>query len=138
LEKSRIKVLLLEGVHETALEAFRADGYTDIEYHKKSLPEAQLAKSISEAYIVGIRSNTQLTAKIFKNASRLIAVGCFCIGVNQVDLSAAQQLGVPVFNAPFSNTRSVAELVLAELILLMRGIPQRNAMAHRGEWMKSA
>ncbi len=138
LEKNRIKVLLLEGVHHTAVDAFRADGYTNIEYHPKSLPPAQLAEAAGEAFLVGIRSATHLTKSIFEQTHRLIAVGCFCIGTNQVDLDAAQDRGIPVFNAPFSNTRSVAELVLAETVLLMRGIPHRNAMAHLGAWVKTA
>ncbi|MBL8174294.1 MAG: phosphoglycerate dehydrogenase [Bryobacterales bacterium] len=138
LDKSKIKVLLLEGVHPSAVKLFENDGYTQVEYHEKSLPEAQLAKAIGSAYLLGIRSATQLTEPLLRQASKLIAVGCFCIGTNQVDLSAAQSLGIPVFNAPFSNTRSVAELVLAETVFLMRGIPQRNAMAHRGGWVKTA
>jgi D-3-phosphoglycerate dehydrogenase / 2-oxoglutarate reductase len=138
LEKSKIKILMLEGVHQTAVEAFRADGYTDIAYHPKSLPEPQLREAIRDAYFVGIRSATELTAEIIASAPRLICVGCFCIGTNQVDLDCAQARGVPVFNAPFSNTRSVAELVLAEIILLMRGIPLRNASTHRGGWLKTA
>ncbi len=138
LDKGKIKILLLEGVHSSAEEAFRRDGYTDVECHQKALPEAKLLASIQDAYIIGIRSATKLTAKVFENAPRLIGVGCFCIGTNQVDLEAAQDRGVPVFNAPFSNTRSVAELVLAEIILLLRGIPSRNAMAHRGVWVKTA
>jgi D-3-phosphoglycerate dehydrogenase / 2-oxoglutarate reductase len=138
LDKSKIKILLLEGVHQSAVDSFRADGYTNIEYHPKSLPDAQLLESIGDAYFVGIRSATQLTARVFDHAPRLIGVGCFCIGTNQVDLDCAQDRGIPVFNAPFSNTRSVAELVLAEAVLLMRGIPYRNAMAHRGGWVKTA
>ncbi len=138
LEKSKIKILLLEGVHPTAVEAFRADGYTEIEYHQKSLPEEVLIESVKDAYFIGIRSATQLTARVLSSAPRLTGVGCFCIGTNQVNLDSAQELGVPVFNAPFSNTRSVAELVLAETILLMRGIPHRNISAHRGGWMKTA
>jgi D-3-phosphoglycerate dehydrogenase len=138
LDKTKIKILLLEGIHSSAAEALRADGYTGIEYHEKSLPEPQLLKSIGDTYFLGIRSATQLTAAVFERAPRLTGVGCFCIGTNQVDLEAAQQRGIPVFNAPFSNTRSVAELVLAEIILLMRGIPYRNAMAHRGAWVKTA
>lgn len=138
LDKSKIKILLLEGLHPKAVEAFRSDGYTDIEYHQKSLPEPKLFESISDAYFIGIRSATQLTSAVFEHAPRLIGVGCFCIGTNQVDLDTAQQRGIPVFNAPFSNTRSVAELVLAEVIMLMRGIPERNAMAHRGGWVKTA
>lgn len=138
LDKSKIKILLLEGIHASAVDAFRADGYTNIESHAKALSEPKLLDAIADSYFVGIRSATQLTARIFENAPRLIGVGCFCIGTNQVDLDAAQERGVPVFNAPFSNTRSVAELVLAEIVLLMRGIPQRNALAHRGGWVKTA
>ncbi|MDS4031793.1 MAG: phosphoglycerate dehydrogenase [Candidatus Contendobacter sp.] len=138
LDKSKIKILLLEGIHPSAVEAFQADGYTNIESHPKALAESKLLDAIADSYFVGIRSATQLTARIFENAPRLIGVGCFCIGTNQVDLDAAQERGVPVFNAPFSNTRSVAELVLAEIVLLMRGIPERNALAHRGGWVKTA
>lgn len=137
-DKSRIKVLLLEGVHASAVDAFEADGYTRIEFHTKALPESQLRNAICDAHLVGIRSATQLTAQILEAAPRLIGAGCFCIGTNQVDLAAAQERGIPVFNAPFSNTRSVAELVLAEIILLLRGIPRRNAAAHRGGWVKTA
>ncbi len=138
LDKSRIKVLLLEGIHPSAVDAFRADGYTGIEYHPKSLAEPELIEAIRDAYLVGIRSNTRLTQRVLEHAPRLIAAGCFCIGTNQVDLDCAQDRGVVVFNAPFSNTRSVAELVLAEVVLLLRGIPHRNAMAHQGVWLKSA
>jgi D-3-phosphoglycerate dehydrogenase len=138
LDKSRIKILLLEGIHASAVEAFQADGYTSIESHAKALPESMLLETIGDAYFVGIRSVTQLTARVFERAPRLIGVGCFCIGTNQVDLDAAQERGIPVFNAPFSNTRSVAELVLAEIILLLRGIPERSALAHRGGWIKTA
>ena len=138
LDKSRIKILLLEGVHASAVDAFQADGYTNVESHPKALAEPQLLEAVSEAYFIGIRSATQLSARVFAHAPRLIGVGCFCIGTNQVDLDAAQERGVPVFNAPFSNTRSVAELVLAEIILLLRGIPQRSAIAHRGGWVKTA
>jgi D-3-phosphoglycerate dehydrogenase len=138
LDKNKIKILLLEGIDPSAVSAFREDGYSEIEYHKKALPEAQLIESIKDACFIGIRSNTQLTAKVFEQASRLVGVGCFCIGTNQVDLKVAQDRGIPVFNAPFSNTRSVAELVLAETILLMRGIPWRNAQTHRGGWTKTA
>ncbi len=133
-----IKVLLLEGVSQSALSAFQAGGYTNIEYHDKALPDAELRRRIADAHLVGIRSRTQLTAGVFAEAKRLIAVGCFCIGTNQVDLGAAEALGIPVFNAPYSNTRSVAELVLAEVILLARGIPRKNAECHRGGWSKSA
>ncbi|MGA0586075.1 phosphoglycerate dehydrogenase [Dyella sp. KRB-257] len=133
-----IKVLLLEGVSQSAVETFRQAGYTQIEYHQKSLPEAELKARVAEAHIVGIRSRSHLTAEMLAEARRLIAIGCFCIGTNQVDLGTAKKLGVPVFNAPYSNTRSVAELVLAEAIMLLRGIPQKNALCHRGGWTKSA
>ncbi|WP_028022951.1 phosphoglycerate dehydrogenase [Enterovibrio calviensis] len=138
LDKDKIKILLLEGVHPTALEVLQSSGYTNIEYHKGSLAGEELEAAIADAHIVGIRSRTQLTEKVFEKAKKLIAVGCFCIGTNQVSLTAAAKRGIPVFNAPFSNTRSVAELVLGEILLLLRGIPAKNAQAHRGEWMKSA
>ncbi len=136
--KQDIRVLLLEGVSASAVETFQAAGYSQIELHDKSLPEDELKARIAEAHLVGIRSRSQLTAEVLANAKRLIAIGCFCIGTNQVDLAAAQSHGIPVFNAPYSNTRSVAELVLAEAILLMRRIPQKNAECHRGGWSKSA
>lgn len=136
--KQDIRVLLLEGVSQTAVETFRAAGYTQIEFHEKSLPEAELKQRIAEAHIIGIRSRSHLSADVLAQARRLIAVGCFCIGTNQVDLDAAELAGIPVFNAPYSNTRSVAELVIAQAIMLMRGIPQKNAECHRGGWSKSA
>ena len=133
-----IKVLLLEGVSASAVEVFHRAGYSQVELHAKSLPEDELKARIGEAHIIGIRSRTQLTAEVLAQAKRLIAVGCFCIGTNQVNLGAARLAGVPVFNAPYSNTRSVAELVIAEAIMLLRGIPQKNAQCHRGGWAKSA
>ncbi|HEU0196571.1 MAG TPA: phosphoglycerate dehydrogenase [Nevskiaceae bacterium] len=133
-----IKVLLLEGVSQTAVESFRKAGYTNITYHEKSLPEDQLARAVSEAHIVGVRSRSHLTADVIDGARRLIAVGCFCIGTNQVDLETAAIRGIPVFNAPYSNTRSVAEMVIAEAVLLVRRIPEKNMACHRGGWLKSA
>ncbi|MCL1113471.1 phosphoglycerate dehydrogenase [Shewanella basaltis] len=138
LDKDKIKILLLEGVHQTAVDVLERAGYTNIEYHKASLGEEDLLASIKDAHFVGLRSRTQLTAEVLHHAEKLVAIGCFCIGTNQVDLSTAEKLGIPVFNAPFSNTRSVAELVIGEIIMLMRGIPQRNAISHRGGWLKSA
>ena len=138
LQKHKIKFLLLEGIHDSAVEALNAAGYDNIEWHPKALPPEELKAAIADAHFVGIRSRTQLTDEIFEHARKLVAVGCFCIGTNQVDLGAATRRGIPVFNAPFSNTRSVAELVIAEAILLLRGIPAKNAAAHRGEWLKSA
>ncbi|MCW8806896.1 MAG: phosphoglycerate dehydrogenase, partial [Rhodanobacter sp.] len=133
-----IKVLLLEGISASAVDSFHRAGYSNVELHAKSLPEAELQRRIADAHIVGIRSRTQLTDEVLAQGKRLLAVGCFCIGTNQVDLTAARKLGVPVFNAPYSNTRSVAELVIAEAIMLLRGIPQKNAVCHRGGWTKSA
>ena len=138
LDKSKIKILLLEGIHPSAVDRFASDGYTNIEYHEKSLSAGELERASGDAYFIGIRSATQLDREFFESASRLTGVGCFCIGTSQVDLAAAEERGIPVFNAPFSNTRSVAELVLAEIVLLLRGIPRRNAAAHRGEWLKTA
>ena len=138
LEKSKIRFLLLEGVHPSAVETLEKSGYSNIEQHKKALPPQELKAAIAGAHFVGIRSRTQLTEDVFEAAKKLVAVGCFCIGTNQVDLQAATRRGIAVFNAPFSNTRSVAELVLAEAILLLRGVAQKNAAAHRGEWQKSA
>ncbi|MGM0951982.1 MAG: phosphoglycerate dehydrogenase [Pseudomonadota bacterium] len=138
LEKSKIRILLLEGVHQSAVDTLNAAGYTNIEYLTHSLGEEELVEKIADAHFIGIRSRTQLTEKVFAAAQKLVAVGCFCIGTNQVDLQAATRRGIAVFNAPFSNTRSVAELVLAQAILLLRGVPEKSAKAHRGEWLKSA
>jgi D-3-phosphoglycerate dehydrogenase len=138
LEKRKIKFLMLEGVHPSAIEVLRKAGYENIESHQKALPPEELKVAIANAHFVGIRSRTQLTKDIFDAAGKLVAVGCFCIGTNQVDLQAATQRGISVFNAPFSNTRSVAELVIAEAILLLRGVAEKNAASHRGEWQKSA
>ena len=138
LDKSKIKVLLLEGVHQSALDTLNAQGYTNIEYLTGSLPEDELIERIKDVRFIGIRSRTQLTEKVFAAAEKLISVGCFCIGTNQVDLNAAIKRGVAVFNAPYSNTRSVAELVIAQSILLLRGVPEKSAKAHRGIWQKSA
>jgi D-3-phosphoglycerate dehydrogenase / 2-oxoglutarate reductase len=138
IEKSKIRFLLLEGIHPSAASVLQAAGYTQIESLPGALAEEELKAKISDAHFVGIRSRTQLSADVFAHATRLAAVGCFCIGTNQVDLNAARERGIAVFNAPFSNTRSVAELVLAEAILLLRGIPEKSAVAHRGGWLKSA
>jgi len=138
LDKSKIKILLLEGVHQSAVDSLKSNGYSNIEYHTGSLSEEELLKRIPEVHFIGIRSRTQLNDKIFAAADKLIAVGCFCIGTNQVDLAAATKKAVAVFNAPFSNTRSVAELVIAESIILLRGIAEKSAKAHRGIWQKSA
>ncbi len=125
-------------MHPSCVEVFQADGYTNIEYHKGSLSEEELLEAVKDVHFIGLRSRTQLTQEVFDAANKLVAVGCFCIGTNQVDLKAAAKRGIPVFNAPFSNTRSVAELVLGQILLLLRGIPEKNALAHRGIWKKSA
>ncbi|MCG3729907.1 phosphoglycerate dehydrogenase [Vibrio cincinnatiensis] len=138
LEKDKIKILLLEGLHPSSVEVLQAAGYSNIEYHKGSLEEAELIEAIQDVHFIGIRSRTNLTEKVINSANKLVAIGCFCIGTNQVNLEAAAKRGIPVFNAPFSNTRSVAELVLGEILLLLRGIPEKNALAHRGIWKKSA
>ena len=138
LEKDKIKFLLVEGVHQKAIDSLRAAGYTNIEFHKGALDSEQLKASIRDAHFIGLRSRTHLTEEIFAAAEKLVAVGCFCIGTNQVDLNAAAKRGIPVFNAPFSNTRSVAELVIGELLLMLRGVPEANAKAHRGVWNKQA
>ncbi|ALM50939.1 phosphoglycerate dehydrogenase [Halomonas huangheensis] len=138
LDKSKIKILLLEGVHQSAVDNFLNAGYTNIEHQTTSLDEASLVEKIRDVHFIGIRSRTQLTERVFEAAEKLVAVGCFCIGTNQVDLTSALVRGIPVFNAPYSNTRSVAELVLAEAIMLLRGIPEKNARAHQGGWLKSA
>ncbi|WP_118858996.1 phosphoglycerate dehydrogenase [Haemophilus haemolyticus] len=138
LDKSKIKFVLFEGVHQSALDTLHAAGYTNIDYYKKALDGDELKEAIKNAHFIGLRSRTHLTAEMIEAAPKLIAVGCFCIGTNQVDLNAAKARGIPVFNAPFSNTRSVAELVLGEILLLMRNVPQANAEVHRGVWNKSA
>ena len=138
LDKSKIKFVLFEGVHQSALDTLHAAGYTNIDYYKKALDGNELKEAIKDAHFIGLRSRTHLTAEMIEAAPKLIAVGCFCIGTNQVDLNAAKARGIPVFNAPFSNTRSVAELVLGEILLLMRNVPQANAEVHRGVWNKSA
>jgi D-3-phosphoglycerate dehydrogenase len=136
--KDRLKFVLLEGIHRSATEALAADGYTNVDARPGALAGRELAEAIADAHFLGIRSRTQLTDAVLEAAPKLVAIGAFCIGTNQVDLAAAARRGVPVFNAPFSNTRSVAELVLAEAVMLLRGIPQKNALLHRGGWTKSA
>ena len=136
--KNERQAVLLEGIHPSAVDALQQAGYTRIVTHDKALSGDALLAAIADAHFVGLRSRTQLTAEVLQHAKQLVAIGCFCIGTNQVDLKEAMRLGIPVFNAPFSNTRSVAELVLAQIIMLMRGIPEKNAILHRGGWVKSA
>jgi D-3-phosphoglycerate dehydrogenase len=136
--KERLKFVLLEGIHPSAVQTLQADGYSQIVTAPKALQGEELVAAIADAHFVGIRSRTHLTEAVLERAPKLTAIGAFCIGTNQIDLAAAMRRGIPVFNAPFSNTRSVAELVLAEIIMLMRGIPHKNAVLHRNGWVKSA
>lgn len=138
LPKERISILLLEGIHPNAVQSFADHGYTTVESLPKSPPEDELLERIARVHVVGIRSRTQLTQTVLSAAQRLFAIGCFCIGTDQVDLRAARRLGVPVFNAPYSNTRSVAELVIGEIIMLFRGLQQKSLAVHRGDWPKTA
>ncbi len=138
LSKDKIRILLLEGVHDSGVALLRGAGYTQIDQRKKALDGAALAEALHGVHILGIRSRTQLTAQVFEAANRLMAVGCFSVGTNQVELEAARAKGIPVFNAPFSNTRSVAELVIGEIVMLLRRITTRSAAAHAGQWDKSA
>jgi len=132
------QIVLFENIHPSARQVFTAAGYTDIVTHAAALPPAELREALRGAQVAGIRSRTQLDADALAASPDLRVVGCFCIGTNQVDLGGAMQRGIPVFNAPFSNTRSVAELVLGEAILLLRRIPEKNARVHLGHWDKSA
>ncbi|AWK87197.1 phosphoglycerate dehydrogenase [Azospirillum thermophilum] len=138
LSKDKINILLLEGVHDNAISEFAGGGYATVERLPHALDEGELLERIGSVHILGIRSRTHLTARVLEAAQKLITVGCFCIGTNQVDLKAARRIGVPVFNAPYSNTRSVAELVIGEIIMLMRGIFEKSQLVHGGGWMKSA
>lgn len=137
-EKKNLRFLLLEGIHPSAVRTLCAAGYESVDLMATSLSEQELIQKLPGYHFLGIRSRTHVTAQVFEAARKLTAVGAFCIGTNQVDVDAAMLKGVPVFNAPYSNTRSVAELVLAEMILLLRAIPEKNAALHRGAWLKSA
>lgn len=137
-EKSENRFLLLEGVHQNAVSTLEKSGYTNIEYLTHALDEDALVEKIKGVRYIGIRSRTQLTDKVLEAADRLAAIGCFCIGTNQVDTESAKSRGIPVFNAPYSNTRSVAELVIGQIILLLRGIPAKNYHVHNGSWPKTA
>ncbi|MEO1331061.1 MAG: phosphoglycerate dehydrogenase, partial [Pseudomonadota bacterium] len=138
MPKEQIRILLLEGVSNTAMEAFSAAGYENVERLKTALDARQLKEALPGVRLLGIRSRTQITAEVVAAAPRLMAIGCFSVGVNQVDLDAARAAGAPVFNAPFSNTRSVAELTIAEIVMLYRGIFPKSVAAHAGRWIKSA
>jgi D-3-phosphoglycerate dehydrogenase len=136
--KDRIRVVLLEGIHPTAATAFAAAGYDNVQRIATALDGEGLTAALADAHIVGIRSQTKLTAEVLARCERLFCIGCFCIGSDQVDLAAARQRGIPVFNAPYSNTRSVAELVLGLIIMLLRRVAEKSALAHAGRWQKSA
>lgn len=136
--KEKIRILFLENISDLAVKNFKQQGYTQVEKITKALTEEELIKEVSDVHILGIRSKTQITPKVLEAAKKLQAIGCFCIGVNQVNLKAATKKGVVVFNAPYSNTRSVAELVMGLAIMLIRRIPDKNKAAHEGIWMKDA
>jgi D-3-phosphoglycerate dehydrogenase len=138
LPRSAIKVLLLEGINDSAVALFRNQGYTSLERLPKALPAEQLKVKLKGVHILGIRSRSELTEDVLAAGDRLFAVGCFSVGTDQVDLAAARRLGIPVFNAPFSNTRSVAELTIGEIVMLLRRVTPRSEAAHRGDWDKSA
>ncbi len=138
LSKDRIRILLLEGVNDSAVALLREAGYGQIVRHAKALDGPALTEAMRGVHILGIRSRTQLTEAVFAAADRLMVVGCFSVGTNQVELGAARARGIPVFNAPFSNTRSVAELVIGEIVMLLRRVTPRSAAAHAGAWDKSA
>ncbi|MDX1433280.1 MAG: phosphoglycerate dehydrogenase, partial [Gammaproteobacteria bacterium] len=133
-----LRLLLLEGIHDNAVDVLENAGFRDIDRLRTALSGVALAERLEGVQYLGIRSRTRVSADVIAAAPELRAIGCFCIGTNQVDLEAARERGIPVFNAPFSNTRSVAELVVAEAIMLLRDVPRKNANAHRGRWLKSA
>jgi D-3-phosphoglycerate dehydrogenase len=136
--KEKINILFLENISKAASEKFTESGYSSIKRVSGALSESDLIKEIKNVHLLGIRSKSKITEEVLKNASKLQAIGCFCIGTNQVDLSSATERGVTVFNAPYSNTRSVAELVIASSIMLIRRIPDKNRSAHEGIWMKDS
>jgi D-3-phosphoglycerate dehydrogenase len=136
--RNKIKILLLENISDAAVDELRVGGYANVQKVNGALSEAELAKAVKDAHLLGVRSKTQITKRVIEAADRLLAIGCFCIGVNQVDLGAATKRGVAVFNAPYSNTRSVAELIIGLCVMLIRKIPDKNAAAHAGTWLKEA
>ncbi len=136
--KEKINVLFLENISEAAVKLFKDAGYTSVKKLTGALPEEELIKEVKDVHLLGIRSKSQITPAVLEAAKKLQAIGCFCIGTNQVDLKSARNQGVVVFNAPYSNTRSVAELVISSAIMLIRRIPDKNIAAHQGKWMKEA
>ena len=135
--KHKIKILLLENVHPDAKEMFANDGF-DVEFHTGAMDEEELCEKIKNVHVLGIRSKTNVTSKVLENANKLMAIGAFCIGTNQINLDVALQKGIAVFNAPYSNTRSVVELAIGEIVLLLRNLPDKIASMHQGKWDKSA
>ena len=138
LEKNAVPITLTEGIADTAIDAFTHAGYTNLNQLPHAPESDELKDILAKTRILGIRSRTRITAEVLDAAPRLVALGCFCIGTNQVDLAVARERGIPVFNAPFSNTRSVAELTISSIIALLRNIPEKNTLLHRGEWQKTA
>src|SRR6476619_1665423 len=136
--KEKIRVLLLENISEITVRNFSRQGYSQVQRLTKALPEPGLIEAVKNVHILGIRSKSQITKKVIEAATRLQAIGCFCIGVNQVNLKEATNHGIAVFNAPYSNTRSVAELVIGAAIMLIRKIPDKSLAAHNGTWMKES
>ncbi len=136
--KEKVNILFLENISDAAVRRFKDAGYASVKKLTGALGEEELIKQVKDIHLLGIRSKTQVTDKVLEAANKLQAVGCFCIGVNQVDLRSATQHGVVVFNAPYSNTRSVAELVIASSVMLIRRIPDKNIAAHEGKWMKES
>src|SRR5689334_15797707 len=136
--KDKINVLLLENISDSAVKEFETAGYAEIRRLNGALSEAELAKAVKGVHLLGIRSKTRITGKVIEAADKLLAIGAFCIGVNQIDLKAATENGIAVFNAPYSNTRSVAELIIGLCVVLIRRIPDKNAAAHKGVWLKEA
>ena len=136
--KDKINILFLENISDAAVKQFSSEGYLNVNKVNKALSEEELIDSIKDVHLLGIRSKTQVTKKVLEAAEKLQAIGCFCIGVNQVDLHSAKDRGVAVFNAPYSNTRSVAELVIGASIILIRKILDKNKAAHEGKWEKEA
>ncbi|MCA1557489.1 MAG: phosphoglycerate dehydrogenase, partial [Acidobacteria bacterium] len=136
--RNKIKILLLENISDSAVQGFLSGGYESIERRSTALSEDELMRAVKDVHILGIRSKTRITRDVLAAAEKLLAVGCFCIGVNQVDLKAAAAHGIAVFNAPYSNTRSVAELVIGLCVMLIRKVVDKSAAAHRGVWLKDA
>ncbi len=136
--KDKIKIVFFENISDAAIKIFKDAGYVDIKKFSGALPESQLIQEIKDAHLIGIRSKTMITERVLQQAKKLQAIGCFCIGTNQVNLSEARKRGVVVFNAPYSNTRSVAELIIGASIMLIRKIIDKNKSAHEGIWNKDA